>query len=699
MTGSSLNAGFASPSKHRIHGILIVLLAFAIAFGAIVANIAFLHFDKEGDDAEVLLTQLQGLAYRLSALEWQAIGKREISSEVARRTQETQEEMGRAILSLEQSDPNVEALRLLRRSYDAYLLAVNEEFRLIKAGDIAQAQIIDDDLVDPAFDAFSQALTSTGAMYSTKVKRLGQLALFGSSLVLLLAMAAIAALVWRTQKAQAAAEEATTRESALARAQQALLESRDHFRKVVEYIPLSMALVGSDGTIEYINRKAIETFGYLPQDIPNMDHWWVQAYPDETYRAEVTALWMGLMREALAQDHEIERRDYRVTCKNGSVKVVAIFGVWIADKVLVVFEDITERKQAEAARLTLEAQLRESQKMEALGTMAGGVAHDFNNALAMIIGNAELARQDVGPGHAALVSLEEIGKACRRATDLVQQILAFSRHQKLERKATSLALVVVESARLIRATLPVGVSLNVECKADTPAVLADATQVQQILLNLCANAVHAVEDQGQPGLIEVSLSACDQTQNVTHGDLPPCRYACLTVGDNGSGMEEETRSRIFEPFFTTKSVGKGTGLGLAVVHGIVQAHEARIEVESTPGGGSTFRIYFPAIDAPVAEVAAPDAVPTHGAGKRVLYIDDEEAIIFLMKRLLERRGFRVSGYTDPREALAAVKANPDQFDLAVTDYKMPGMSGLQVAEALRDIRADLPVVLASGYIT
>ena len=363
--------------------------------------------------------------------------------------------------------------------------------------------------------------------------------------------------------------------------------------------------------------------------------------------------------------------------------------------------DITERKNAEIERTRLEAQLRESQKMEALGTMAGGVAHDFNNALAMIIGNLELARQDVGPDHPAVVSLDEIGKAGRRARDLVQQILSFGRRQTLERKATSLVLVVVETARLVRATLPAMVSLSVNCEPDAPAVLADATQIKQILLNLCGNAIQAIQDHGSPGKVEIDIRAHVQSGAVASSSLKEGRYACLTVRDTGPGMDEATRSHIFEPFFTTKPVGKGTGLGLAVVHGIVQAHEATVDVESAPGKGSEFHIYFPALDAPVEEVAQPDegAAQIDGAGKRVLYVDDEEAIIFLMKRLLERQGFRVSGFTDPREAVAAVRANPDRFDLVVTDFNMPGMSGLAVASALREIRADLPVVLASGYIT
>jgi CheY-like chemotaxis protein len=257
----------------------------------------------------------------------------------------------------------------------------------------------------------------------------------------------------------------------------------------------------------------------------------------------------------------------------------------------------------------------------------------------------------------------------------------------------------VESARLVRATLPASVTLRVDCKADTPAVLADATQVKQILLNLCGNALQAVQDLERPGVIEVRLEAC--TLGEARGDLRPGQYACLTVQDNGSGMDEATRSRVFEPFFTTKPVGKGTGLGLSVVHGIVKAHEASIEVESALGKGSAFRIYFPAAEVSVTEItaSAPDAAPDHVKGKHVLYVDDEEAIVFLMKRLLERQGYRVSGYTDPREALAVARADPGQFDLAVTDYNMPGMSGLDVTQALKAIRADLPVVLASGFIT
>ena len=444
-----------------------------------------------------------------------------------------------------------------------------------------------------------------------------------------------------------------------------------------------------------------EMLGWAESEIGNSSEEWVKRVCPEDLPGV-----MANINAHLEQKTAAAAVEFRMLTKGGGWKWILGRGIVVSRdaegkplRLVGTNTDITERKQAEAARAALEAQLRESQKMEALGTLAGGVAHDFNNALATILGNVELARQDIGPDHAALVSLEEIGKASRRAKDMVQQILAFGRRQTLDRKATSLSLVVIESARLIRATLPADIALDVVCKPDAPAVLADAAQIKQILLNLCQNAAHAVQGQGRPGVIGICLVGVRQV--VPGEGLRPGHYACLSVRDNGTGMDEATRSHIFEPFFTTKPKGKGTGLGLSVAHGIAQAHEASIEMDSSPGKGSEFRIYFPACALPVLDDArsSQDAAHIPGEGRHVLYVDDEEAIIFLMTRLLERQGYRVSGYTDPREALAAARANAFQFDLAVTDYSMPGMDGLAFASALREIRADLPVVLASGYIT
>ncbi len=379
--------------------------------------------------------------------------------------------------------------------------------------------------------------------------------------------------------------------------------------------------------------------------------------------------------------HDVIFHKARLT--DGAGKPTGIVGV---------ITDITELKQIHAKQVHLEAQLRESQKMEALGTLAGGVAHDFNNIVAAITGNTEIARQDVGSGHPALESLEEIRKASGRAKELVQQILAFGRRQTLSRKVIGLRSVAEESARLLRTTLLGTVTLSIDCAADAPSVLADPTQIQQVLLNLCGNAWHAVENQGRAGVIEIRLSAA-----VRNG----MRFAALAVSDNGHGMDEATRRRIFEPFFTTKPVGKGTGLGLAVVHSILKDHEASIEVSSAPGEGTRFLIHFPEAEAAAddASAAPPAAASVHGRGRHVLYVDDDEAIVFLMTRLLQRQGYRASGYTEAQAALTAVRANPGEFDLVVTDHNMPGMSGLEVAQALREIRADLPVAMASGYIT
>ena len=392
-------------------------------------------------------------------------------------------------------------------------------------------------------------------------------------------------------------------------------------------------------------------------------------------------------------------------CKDGSLRTVLLWidAVELAGELcmLSIGRDITQQRALQHEHSALELQLRESQKMEALGTLAGGVAHDFNNALAVITGNVELARADLAPSHPANASLDEISKAARRARNLVLQILAFGRRQPPERKALSLCPVVQDAVQLLRASLPATVTLRLHCDPTIPAVLANSSQVEQVLLNLCSNAWQAPAVPGRPRCIEVDVLPHEQQPGNGWQGLKPGRYACLSVRDNGPGIDEATRPRIFEPFFTTKAVGEGTGLGLAVVHTIVQAHEASIHVETTPGSGSLFRVYFPALEQPAPLTALPDtlASPERGNGERVLYVDDEEAIVLLTKRLLERHGYQVTGFNDPRAALAAVQAAPEHFDLVVTDYNMPGLSGLELAEALKALRPTLPVLMISGYIT
>jgi two-component system cell cycle sensor histidine kinase/response regulator CckA len=362
--------------------------------------------------------------------------------------------------------------------------------------------------------------------------------------------------------------------------------------------------------------------------------------------------------------------------------------------------DLTAGKLAEARRVALETQLRESQKMQAMGTMAGGIAHDFNNILSAILGNVELAKQDTVQGSAALTSLQEIDKAGRRARDLVRQILTFSRNEVPKRIPMQLDDVVREAARLVKVALPPSVSLQVKIASHTAAILADTTQVEQALLNLSTNALLAIGNKKGSLRMELAMADLAPSQAGRLG-LPAGPYVTVSVHDNGSGMSMQTMARIFEPFFTTREVGQGTGLGLSVVHGIMQGHQGAIDVQSTPDEGSVFTLYFPPTleraVASVAEVVPVEAVS--GQGRHVMYVDDDQALVFLIVRVLKRRGFTVTAFTDPHEALAAFQANPGNFDLVVTDYNMPGYSGIDLLRQLKLIRADLPVALASGYVT
>lgn len=367
--------------------------------------------------------------------------------------------------------------------------------------------------------------------------------------------------------------------------------------------------------------------------------------------------------------------------------------------------DITERKEAEVSRTVLEAQLRESQKMEAIGTLAGGIAHDFNNALATILGNVALARQDAVNHPNIQESLGEISKAGTRARDLVQQILSFSRRQPVQYKAIDLVPVVIEATRLLRSTLPQRIALEVHCAPDVPPVMADASQIEQMLINLATNAMQSIEGNGQ---ITICLEAItlDPAALNTMRVFPlggSGRVLRLTVSDNGAGMSASVKERIFEPFFTTKPLGTGTGLGLSVVHGIVQGHGGLITVESREGAGTTFYIDLPVAEseheAKAQDSGRSGSVPqAELRGRRVLYLDDDETLTFLIQRTLERKGYQVSTFMDQGRALQCLRENPLAFDLILTDYNMPGMSGLEVVREVRAINPDLPVAIASGFI-
>lgn len=401
--------------------------------------------------------------------------------------------------------------------------------------------------------------------------------------------------------------------------------------------------------------------------------------------------------------------------------------------VVLTFVDITSLQSAQREQKALQAQLSQSQKMQALGTLAGGVAHDFNNILAAILGNAELARQDVEPQAQAQQSLQEISLAARRGRELVRQILAFSRQQPMERKRVSMRAILAESCGLLKPVMPPHVHLGTACGPGDLSINADATQLGQVLVNLGTNALHAFE--GKPGKLTMQVNRFAVGSSLVPAGLPRSWLGVirLQVKDDGCGMDEATRQRIFEPFFTTRKLGTGTGLGLPVVLGVVERHEGTIEVQSQPGQGTTFNLYFPAAvkdpgsdyvesgwpqgkALPDADTPANDLPPkalsvtaseqnatmtneTNTTPRHVLYLDDDETLVFLVRRLLERRSYKVTTFTDQQEAIDAVRAQPQGFDLFMTDYNMPGMSGLDVARQVLAINPALPVAVASGYIT
>lgn len=388
--------------------------------------------------------------------------------------------------------------------------------------------------------------------------------------------------------------------------------SEEQFRRLIEYSPISVAVVGLDGGIEYINRKAQETFGYSPEDIPDMDHWWVLAYPDEVYRRVAISTWMGYVEKAFAENAEIQGDEYRVTCKDRTVKTMLISGVPVADKVLVLFNDITLRMKAEqeleAHRNNLEKLVEErteelshlndlllqSQKMESIGTLAGGVAHDFNNILTAIIGYGHLTLQLMGPEDINRRNIEHILEASERAAHLTKDLLLFSRKQRINRKPFDLNDVITKLVKFLERIIGEDITLETRLSEEPLSVLGDEPQVAQILMNLATNARDAMP-AGGTFTLATEQTMLDKEFTASHGLSKPGRYALISIADTGHGMEEGELKRIFEPFYTTKEVGKGTGLGLAVAYGIVQQHEGHIDVYSKPGTGTTFKIYLPLI--------------------------------------------------------------------------------------------------------
>ncbi len=507
---------------------------------------------------------------------------------------------------------------------------------------------------------------------------------------------ALALLAWQLVTARERANDA-----ARAMTRQ-LREGSERYRRIVDTAGEGIWMVDADARTSFVNPKLQQMLGYGADEL--LERRWLD-FTDDAGRAAIVAATAG----AAPGSEAAEPADVCFRRKDGSDVWATLSTSPITDAegrpagTLAMVSDVTERRLAQENRAHLEGQLRESQKMEAIGTLAGGIAHDFNNILAAILGNVALIRQDLESGHASGVRLEQIRQAGERGRSLVQQIVAFSRREQQQRIVQPLRPLLVEAATMLRSTLSTRVELELRLSDEPLFVSADATQLQQVLMNLCTNAWHAMADGAGRVIIGLDAAKLDAEQAGRHG-WTAGRYAHVWVADNGCGMDVATQARIFEPFFTTKPVGKGTGLGLAVVHGIVTSHGGVLGVASAPGLGTTFDMYFPLSSpaeerVPVASKPSPDVTASAGRGQHVLYVDDDPVMGVMVEGLLQRAGYRVTTVAGPREALACTHAPDAAVDIVVTDFNMPEMSGLDLTRELKLFRPRMPVILTSGYIT
>jgi PAS domain S-box-containing protein len=354
-----------------------------------------------------------------------------------------------------------------------------------------------------------------------------------------------------------------------------------------------------------------------------------------------------------------------------------------------IFTDITKRKK-------LESRLRQAQKMESIGTLAGGIAHDFNNILFPLTGYAEILKEEVPSDSLLRGHIDKILHAALRARNLVKQILTFSRQGDLELKLMKLQPVVKEALKLIRSSIPTTIEIKEDIDPGCGVVVADPTQIHQIVMNLATNAYHAMENTG--GRLKVTLKQVGlESDQSFFQDLASGEYALLTVSDTGIGIEKDALDKIFDPYFTTKEKGKGTGLGLSVVQGIVKSFNGDIRIYSEPGKGTEIHVYLPIIDQKVDDILTDRTEPVSGGTERILLVDDEEVIVRMEQQMLERIGYQVTISTGSVDALEAFKANPDSFDLIVTDMTMPNMTGDRLAVELVKIRSDIPIIICSGF--
>jgi PAS domain S-box-containing protein len=472
-----------------------------------------------------------------------------------------------------------------------------------------------------------------------------------------------------------------------------LRETERKYRELAESLPQVIFEVDSKGNLVYLNQTGYALFGYTPEDLAKGFNV-IEAFIPEDRERIASDIMLNV------KGRKLGRQEYTALKKDGSKFPVGVHANRVmrnhtATGVRGILIDFTPVKLAEEEKKKLEIQLQQAQKMEAIGALAGGIAHDFNNILSAIIGYTELAMLNEGAEHCT-TELNEALKAANRAKDLVKQILAFSRQTDEERMPVRASLVAKEAVKFIRATIPATIEIKTRIDDKSGAVLANSVELHQIIMNLCTNAQHAIGEQA--GLLEVAVqnTEIDLSQKNDLIDLEIGSYVRISVKDTGNGMTRDVMKKIFDPYFTTKKKGVGTGLGLAVVHGIVKKYGGTIKVESELGKGTTFHIYLPKANI-AAPIKAEKPKPLMGGSERILFVDDEKMLVEIGQQALQRLGYDVVSRTSPIEALELFKAKPDFFDLVITDKTMPGMTGDGLAKELMSIRPSLPVVICTGY--
>jgi PAS domain S-box-containing protein len=442
--------------------------------------------------------------------------------------------------------------------------------------------------------------------------------------------------------------------------------------------------IASDARILNVNEQAAKSLGYSTEELTSMTIFDIDPLVNNDNWG---AIWQNLLKQGGDQFETIhihkDRREIPIYVTSNLLEYNGLqFSIAFA-------QDITERKRMEEALL-------QSQKMEAIGTLAGGIAHDFNNILGAILGYAQLAQHNSSEKQKVQEYIDNIYLAGERAKGLVQQILAFSRQSKTEKIPVDIGLVIKEALKLLRASSPSTIEMCQNVKSNLGTVLADQTQIHQIVMNLCMNAFHAMEKEGGQLDIDLTPVEINTDDSKVYEDIIPGRYLKLTVADTGHGMDAKTISNIFEPYFTTKETGEGTGLGLAMVHGIVKNHGGNIKAYSEPGIGTSFHVLFPLIEN--GKEKKEEALhPLSKGNENILFIDDEEFLIDIGKGLLESLGYKVETRTSPYDALEAFRAQADKYDMVITDMTMPKMTGEKLASEIKKIRPDIPIILCTGY--